>query len=1052
MDVNSIKNILCKYFDKVENIDEESTILQCKKYYNQNLYQIYYVDYSEKWKLNTFDIEEYLEKYISDNYYTNPGFLQWNFYLLMLYESEIVDSNLKNKITEIQKNESYCRKYIINERQLENWLDKKCKIEIETDENINEDLATLWTTKLQENDLDCIFLKDITYADGIKSIVEGKPIKPDDNMGDDITSANNGIERDAVKDKKMQKIPQIKKLTLENYRKFPIKRDFEFGKVNLFTGQNGTGKTSVLEAIELLLCGKNYRNQKAENDEIKINAYFEGIDRVVSNNCNNKTFKKRYEFWYNKPQNNGLNRLCVGFNRYNFFNTDASFELTSEKKTDGDINKAFEDIALGESVNYIESRLLAYQERLKKEESNTIKFIADYEKVINDEEKTLKELNDGICNPALLFDKFIENAKNIHWKGAVPKDFRSNYGDFENDFIKVESSFSNLINDINWINELTINGIHSENAIIDYTIAHYKSYQEKVYNLNKELLDIERDIQNTNEVIKLLDKYKFYEEKNIKSKLIGLDQRISRLYSKRILLKECLDELLNCDLTILPYSGDSINNFSMDLEEELKSQKEKFREIEAKTSTIKNSLTQLEAIVAEIKAKGKEVLRIDANINKCPLCNTPYNGEELRKRIEGIYTVLMNVEILENYVKETESIKHNIDNLEKLYTTVEKVKIILYKLNFINNEETINLKEALNYIDSIKVQTKDINDEYLRWVRIKDELASDGLKEEEYNELRRQLNSLKVGEIPIIDNINNYEIKLNKLIEKKKEINNDIYVKEKDIRDIVQVYLKSSYIDKFEDILINRQNKIKKAIVLISGINEYVELAENCNIWIKKKEIREIYELFSKFKLEKDQKDKADFIKRKSIDTIEVYKLKFDEKRAILNRIDETLNVIVDILENHSKNRYLKEFMNANREKIVKIFTEIHSPAEFSDIYFEEGSSIKLKRIETNEITDLKSISTGQRSALALAVFLCLNQKLKNGPPYLIFDDPIAFIDDLNILSFIDYIREMVVSTDRQIFFATANENLAFLIKQKFAFLDKTDFKIYKFDREDVPN
>jgi len=58
------------------------------------------------------------------------------------------------------------------------------------------------------------------------------------------------------------------------------------------------------------------------------------------------------------------------------------------------------------------------------------------------------------------------------------------------------------------------------------------------------------------------------------------------------------------------------------------------------------------------------------------------------------------------------------------------------------------------------------------------------------------------------------------------------------------------------------------------------------------------------------------------------------------------------------------------------------------------------------------------------------------------FDDPVANIDDLNILSYFDYLREIAVNGDRQIFFATANENAAFLFKQKFDFLGEDYFKI----------
>lgn len=71
---------------------------------------------------------------------------------------------------------------------------------------------------------------------------------------------------------------------------------------------------------------------------------------------------------------------------------------------------------------------------------------------------------------------------------------------------------------------------------------------------------------------------------------------------------------------------------------------------------------------------------------------------------------------------------------------------------------------------------------------------------------------------------------------------------------------------------------------------------------------------------------------------------------------------------------------------------------------------------------------------------------MRNGPPYLIFDDPISFIDDLNVLSFFDYLRETAINTEKQVFFATSNENLAFLFVQKFKFLG-SDFKVYKLTR-----
>ncbi|MNY61437.1 hypothetical protein D3C86_1981150 [compost metagenome] len=63
------------------------------------------------------------------------------------------------------------------------------------------------------------------------------------------------------------------------------------------------------------------------------------------------------------------------------------------------------------------------------------------------------------------------------------------------------------------------------------------------------------------------------------------------------------------------------------------------------------------------------------------------------------------------------------------------------------------------------------------------------------------------------------------------------------------------------------------------------------------------------------------------------------------------------------------------------------------------------------------------------------------------FDDPVAFIDDFNALSFLDYLRNYVLSSGRQIFFATANERLANLFEKKFSFLGENEFVRYDLTR-----
>jgi DNA repair protein SbcC/Rad50 len=54
-------------------------------------------------------------------------------------------------------------------------------------------------------------------------------------------------------------------------------------------------------------------------------------------------------------------------------------------------------------------------------------------------------------------------------------------------------------------------------------------------------------------------------------------------------------------------------------------------------------------------------------------------------------------------------------------------------------------------------------------------------------------------------------------------------------------------------------------------------------------------------------------------------------------------------------------------------------------------------------------------------------------------DDPVAHVDDLNMLAFLDYLREIAITGSRQIFFATADEKVAAIFNQKFLAL-KSDY------------
>jgi exonuclease SbcC len=160
--------------------------------------------------------------------------------------------------------------------------------------------------------------------------------------------------------------------------------------------------------------------------------------------------------------------------------------------------------------------------------------------------------------------------------------------------------------------------------------------------------------------------------------------------------------------------------------------------------------------------------------------------------------------------------------------------------------------------------------------------------------------------------------------------------------------------------------------------------------------------------------------------------------RQRINRLTQAQSVLADLQQKHSLDKAMNAALQQNQAAVESIFMRIHAPAEFLRL----GSTwTTLIRRNGERETKLTEISTGQRAAFALSIFLAQNAQLTVAPPVVLIDDPIAHVDDLNSLSFLDYLREVTLTGRRQVYFATANEKVATLFERKFDFLGPDEFK-----------
>lgn len=134
----------------------------------------------------------------------------------------------------------------------------------------------------------------------------------------------------------------------------------------------------------------------------------------------------------------------------------------------------------------------------------------------------------------------------------------------------------------------------------------------------------------------------------------------------------------------------------------------------------------------------------------------------------------------------------------------------------------------------------------------------------------------------------------------------------------------------------------------------------------------------------------------------------------------------------HAPKAYADDFISQNVAQISRIFLALHSPQEFTRLDVEGHQLIAFRNGEKIPISHM---STGQRTALVIAVFFQMHLAAPMAPGFLLLDEPVANIDDLNVLALLDFLREIVITHKRQVFFTTANRNVAKLFRRKFSFL-----------------
>lgn len=488
------------------------------------------------------------------------------------------------------------------------------------------------------------------------------------------------------------------------------------------------------------------------------------------------------------------------------------------------------------------------------------------------------------------------------------------------------------------------------------------------------------------------------------------------------------------------------------------------------------SFNELSTKITENKLLGKIVK--ESLESKLKLEN------EINKSLEDISK---SKSILKEYLKkviepfEKDKLKYENELIKLTELKDEKIKELIKSENEVTEinhffENTINTKEfeekiskevtvsekEIAEINNVSIKNKTAINDYHNLIKAANankEIVLKSINElkssKDYNEVVSfYSNTLKTNEISLsvldkkIRNSNDYldkiknalEVNLKELSELEKELLINTLTKEQAIKKFDEVENSITLIKKnLQNFEQNIKSEFKIDMVNIDKNQVNIEFERIKNI--EKVKLQSLSDINENYLI-------IDKLKDDCLKVTEAEKIQQEIK--VLSVECKVLSIIKSKLKEEKDNliKYLKKTINGffYKELINKIYSKIDPHPDYSEIEFECDFEDKNPRLQIYTIKIVngkkeKSVpalyfSTAQINILSLSIFLARALKTKNpqsgdSVDCIFIDDPIQSMDSINILSFIDLFRSMILFLGKQLIVSTHEENFHLLLQKK---------------------
>lgn len=760
----------------------------------------------------------------------------------------------------------------------------------------------------------------------------------------------------------------IKKIKLKNFKLINDEKkiDFEDKKLIVLDGPNGYGKTTIFDAIEILI-----RGNRNIDDEYSTE-YKEGDKPIFYANDINKPVVIKGEFEDEEGNNIIIMRIIKDphkdgkanslRNRFETYELEQFEDLEGQKISQEYINSIFQlnpNEQIYNLMHYIQQEdtlfFLKKNENARREEINKLfnmdqqvrdkEKLVEYRSKINKRKKAIRDnINESKKKLCKLVEIKLEDAgyeKIITWKDVV----------WDKELLEIdEKKYQNIISEIDMIGNIVKN-------IQD--IKNYRFNENIEYCLKKENEDV---LSGGIIALKYLEEYEILLRKFDDKKIISEFNTILETKNYDNIIKfidNNIEFLLKLDIPI------DINKMKQSIEGRI---------------NLKNDSNEIDSLILSInKVRNnlknsfkKLILEDESQEDICPLCGYDYS------KIEA-------------------NLFDEIDDKEKYFTN--RLNEISKKVEFIEKDI------AATYIEPLKLNLNKI----INNIDISIDFITDLKK---YNQIKERIIKLR-------DYLKTLNIDISRYWVSKTDY--DLYEVAK-IRELLKNDISNKRIEIINtDFIYNKQKDITTVISSIfdNNINN-VELINIDSIEEKKMYIQNLY-----FEMANQERIKL-------LKNIGLYEKQFKVLNVYSTDCDKIISTYTEKIRAYSDDM-IKKLQIPLYIYSGKIIQQYQGGLGIFIKSEDIEQQIRLKFVNRNSSKHdvIKMFSSGQLSGLVISLILSINRIFcKNDLNTILIDDPLQNMDDINMASFVELLRNEF--GDKQIIISTHDERISRFIRYKY--------------------